>query len=126
MAIATLHSFVFDCPDPRALAEFYKELLGWEIVRDDTDWVTIGDGGPVQMAFQRAADYVPPAWPQPDHPQQAHLDVTVADLVEAGKEGHGAGGGQAPPPAGQREGLRRLSRPGGPPVLPLRLTAYIP
>lgn len=85
MAIATLHSFVFDCPDPRALAEFYKELLGWEIVRDDTDWVVIGDGGPVQMAFQHAADYVPPVWPQPDHPQQAHLDVTVADLAEAGE-----------------------------------------
>ncbi|TKK87114.1 VOC family protein [Herbidospora galbida] len=86
MAIATLHSFVYDCPDPKALADFYAELLGWEIVKDDTDWVTIGDGGPVHLAFQHAPDYVPPVWPQVDHPQQAHLDVVVDDLVEAGKK----------------------------------------
>jgi hypothetical protein len=35
------------------------------------------------MLFQRIADYHPPRWPDPAHPQQLHLDVLVDDLDTA-------------------------------------------
>jgi hypothetical protein len=35
------------------------------------------------FAFQRVADYRPPRWPDPAHPQQVHLDLTVDDLEQA-------------------------------------------
>jgi catechol 2,3-dioxygenase-like lactoylglutathione lyase family enzyme len=79
-AIAKLSVFAFDCPDPRGLAEFYSGITGWEIERDDGDWVQLrSDGGPT-LAFQLAPDHVPPLWPSDDQPQQAHLDFDVDDL----------------------------------------------
>jgi catechol 2,3-dioxygenase-like lactoylglutathione lyase family enzyme len=81
--IGRLHHTVIDCPDPRALAGFYAELLGMHVVRDDDDWVTIRtDSDAPGIAFQRAPDLVPPRWPDPGRPQQFHLDVHV-DEVEA-------------------------------------------
>lgn len=79
-----------DTPDPRSLARFYCDLLGWHVERGDDDWVTIrGDGGTGEsaagrLAFQRAPDFVAPTWPDPQVPQQAHLDLAVDDLASAG------------------------------------------
>ncbi len=76
---------MIDCPDPRALAEFYCELLGMRINEDDDgDWIVIGtEPGLRQVAFQRTAEWVPPRWPDPAHPQQLHLDVRVDDVDRA-------------------------------------------
>jgi predicted enzyme related to lactoylglutathione lyase len=82
-AIARMHSVVFDCPDPKALARFYTALVGWDVVDADDEWVTLSDGGQVRLCFQKAADYRPPVWPDPEHPQQAHIDVAVDDMAEA-------------------------------------------
>ena len=35
------------------------------------------------VAFQLAPNHQPPAWPNPDRPQQFHLDVMVDDIVTA-------------------------------------------
>ena len=41
--IGRLEKTVLDCPDPRALAAFYAELLGMRVNEDtDGDWVVIG------------------------------------------------------------------------------------
>jgi catechol 2,3-dioxygenase-like lactoylglutathione lyase family enzyme len=86
--IGQLRSVVLDCPDPYALASFYAELLGLPIDdgADETDdWVVLG-GGPGQhprLAFQRAVNLREPRWPDPDRPQQFHLDVTVDDVEAA-------------------------------------------
>ncbi|WP_439689101.1 VOC family protein [Curtobacterium sp. SP.BCp] len=81
--IGTLDVVVLDCPDPRALARFYVELLGGEIVASDEDWAEIAlpftDLRPI-LAFQQVADYRAPEWPGQDVPQQSHLDVKVDDL----------------------------------------------
>jgi catechol 2,3-dioxygenase-like lactoylglutathione lyase family enzyme len=80
MAIATMGVTVLDCPDPKALAEFYGAVLGWQVDDDgdDHDWVElIGPHGRT-LAFQEAPDHVPPQWPDPKHPQQFHLDLDVA------------------------------------------------
>jgi catechol 2,3-dioxygenase-like lactoylglutathione lyase family enzyme len=80
--IASLSLVAFDCPDPQGLARFYAAITGWEIERDDGDWVTLSGGAGVRLAFQLAPDHVAPQWPDPAHPQQAHLDFDVADLAE--------------------------------------------
>jgi catechol 2,3-dioxygenase-like lactoylglutathione lyase family enzyme len=79
------HHVVIDCPEPAALAAFYSELLGLAVTYADDDWVVIAvDDTSSGFAFQRAANFVPPRWPNPDHPQQFHLDVMVEepDLAE--------------------------------------------
>lgn len=79
-SIAKLTVFAFDCADPRGLAEFYAAITGWEIERDDGDWVQLRSDGGATLAFQLAPDHQAPLWPSNDQPQQAHLDFDVADL----------------------------------------------
>ena len=83
--IGRLYTVVIDCPQPRALAAFYCELLGLceQKVRDD--WVTIGDDAGTRVSFQLAPDLKAPRWPDPEYPQQFHLDVEVDD-VDAAQE----------------------------------------
>jgi hypothetical protein len=77
---------VLDCPDPEALAGFYADLLDWPAatITHEGYWASLagGDGG-FAIHFQRAADYQPPTWPDPERPQMCHLDLTVTDLVAA-------------------------------------------
>ena len=55
-----------DCPDPRVLAEFYCQVLGVRVNEDTGDWAVIClEPGLRQLAFQRAAEWVPPRWPDP-------------------------------------------------------------
>ncbi|MDT0301927.1 VOC family protein [Streptomonospora wellingtoniae] len=81
--IGRLSTVVLDCPDPRALAAFYSEVLGMPITRAEGDWVDIGDRDGTQVSFQLAPDHVPPRWPDPAYPQQFHLDVDVDDIAAA-------------------------------------------
>jgi catechol 2,3-dioxygenase-like lactoylglutathione lyase family enzyme len=81
--IARLSLFALDCPDPQALAAFYGALTGWELDNDGGDWVQLRSDAGATLAFQRAPDHQPPAWPSADRPQQAHLDFDVADLDAA-------------------------------------------
>jgi len=79
MPLARLRSVVLDCPDPRALAEFYQGVVGGEITFADDDWVVLMVDG-LRLCFQQADDYAPPTWPTGERPQQFHLDVTVDDV----------------------------------------------
>lgn len=83
-AVPRLHSVVLDCPDPRALADFYARLLDWtDRESDDSNgWATL-HGPHVKIEFQRADDYLPPTWPAPERQQMFHLDLTVDDLPAA-------------------------------------------
>lgn len=90
----TLSGIVLDAPDPRALAAFYRELLGWTIKADEDTWVTlVGPDGGAKLSFQLEPVYVRPRWPsRADAPQmQAHLDIRVDDLAEAGARAVAAG-----------------------------------
>lgn len=66
----------------RALASFYADLLGMRIARED--WFVLehaDDLDGLNLAFgDGPIDYRPPRWPDPRHPQQMHLDITVDDL----------------------------------------------
>ncbi|MEU6406095.1 VOC family protein [Streptomyces sp. NPDC046985] len=88
MAIAELGPVVLDCPDPRALAAFYAEVLGGTAEEDegdegDGDWIDLKTPDGVALAFQAAPSYVPPRWPGDDGAQQFHLDLNVPDLDAA-------------------------------------------
>lgn len=71
---------VLDCQNPRALAEFYIGLLGWQKGYDKDGFVIIGSGkGGPDIGFQENLDYVPPVWPERSGCQQQmlHLDFAV-------------------------------------------------
>ncbi|MFC9974870.1 VOC family protein [Spirillospora sp. NPDC127200] len=90
----TLSATVLDSPDPRALARFYRDLLGWTVVQDEPAWVKLRspDGG-AGLSFQAEPAYTPPVWPAADGSQQmmAHLDIQVDDLEAAGRHAEAAG-----------------------------------
>lgn len=83
----SLRATVLGTPDPRGLAEFWGELLEWEVRDSEPAWVSIGPpgGDDPGLSFQLEADHVPPVWPpQPGEQQvQLHLDVRVDDLDAA-------------------------------------------
>jgi catechol 2,3-dioxygenase-like lactoylglutathione lyase family enzyme len=84
VTIGRLHHIAIDCPDPRALAGFYSELLGLPVTYESADWVVIAANDTSSgVAFQRAPDHRRPHWPDPASPQQFHLDVMVDDVATA-------------------------------------------
>ncbi|KOV61608.1 glyoxalase [Streptomyces sp. AS58] len=82
MALATLGAVVLDCPDPRALAGFYAEVLGGT-VEGEGDWVDLKVPGGQPLAFQAAPGFAAPGWPSAADSQQFHLDLAVEDLEAA-------------------------------------------
>lgn len=78
--IGRLHHTILDCPDPMALAEFYSAVLGQPITYRSADFTVVArDGTTSGLGFQLATDYRAPRWPDPEYPQQIHLDVMVED-----------------------------------------------
>jgi catechol 2,3-dioxygenase-like lactoylglutathione lyase family enzyme len=82
--IGRLHHVVIDCPNPAELADFYSELLGLPVTYTSEDWVVIARNDITSgIAFQLAPNHSPPQWPDPQYPQQVHLDVMVDDVDAA-------------------------------------------
>ncbi|GAA1721270.1 hypothetical protein GCM10009809_16190 [Isoptericola hypogeus] len=81
--IAVLDAVVFDAPDTRASADFWRSLTGAEVeqAQDGDDWITLNTPDGWSLAFQPAPGLVPPAWPGQDRPQQLHLDLRVPDVA---------------------------------------------
>ena len=77
----------------RELGEFYAELLGVDVIRDD--WVKVGRDRRTypQIAFDGVANgivgsatpptYRRPQWPDPAAPPQMHTDIEVVDVALA-------------------------------------------
>jgi catechol 2,3-dioxygenase-like lactoylglutathione lyase family enzyme len=112
--IGRLEKTVLDCPDPRALAKFYARVLGMRINENSDDWVVIGlEPGARQLAFQRAVTWSPPRWPDPEHPQQLHLDIRVDDVDDAERAVLALGARRLP--AERESGFRVFADPAGHP-----------
>jgi predicted enzyme related to lactoylglutathione lyase len=81
-----LTATVIGATDPRALARFYAELLGWKIQRAEQDWATVRNpqGGP-GLSFQSEPLHRRPVWPgnATDQQMMMHIDIEVEDLEEA-------------------------------------------
>ena len=77
--VMQLFAVTIDAPDASALARFYADLTGMEVTYDGPEGALIAGAGKSVM-FQQIDGYNPPRWPDPAHPQQAHLDLLVDDL----------------------------------------------
>ena len=89
--IAKLKTYVLDAPDIAALSAFYGSLAGWKTAYEDDEWITMTTDDGWRIAFQPAPDHVPPRWPDPAAPQQAHLDLRVPDIDAAVERAVGLG-----------------------------------
>jgi catechol 2,3-dioxygenase-like lactoylglutathione lyase family enzyme len=85
MAIS-LRNVVLDTTDVPRLAEFYRDLLGWEFPDgydpDDRSWRTLVGPHGMRLAFQEAESVAETTWPDPAVPQQLHLDFLVDSVEE--------------------------------------------
>ena len=88
--IGRLQKTVINCPEPRALADFYCEILGMRVYEsihgwaaDPRGWVVIGHDGRKELAFQRAIPWTPPQLANSRNSVGAHLDIFVDNVDEA-------------------------------------------
>ena len=90
-----LRQVVLDCTDARALAEFYRQLLGFRYRPGDEpptagepdlqgqDWLVLRDASATtRIAFQQVAELPEPTWPEGPRPQMLHLDLTVPTVAD--------------------------------------------
>jgi predicted enzyme related to lactoylglutathione lyase len=83
-SIATLAMINLDCGDPRVLADFYHQVLGWPITHSEDEFAMISDGRTgIGFGFGRVEGHRPQQWPAEDSPKRYHLDLYVDDLDDA-------------------------------------------
>jgi hypothetical protein len=95
----SLVGIVLDSTDARALAEFYRELLGYTYRPGDEppprgqddqkgrDWLVLRPpSGAIHVAFQQVAELPASTWPRSETPQQLHLDLTVPNEQELARQ----------------------------------------
>ena len=94
---------VLDCSDPRVLAEFYRQLLGMETrVQDTAGRIVIADADRLPMlAFRRVSEHVAPRYPDPEYPQQMHMDITFEDSRRAKRLAEQLGAVRVSDPSGR-------------------------
>lgn len=90
-----LTATVLGTPDPRGLADFYRQVLDWPIGSYEPEWATLRPAdGSAGLSFQLETEHVPPVWPADpgDQQMQLHLDIEVDDLDAASAVVEAAGG----------------------------------
>jgi catechol 2,3-dioxygenase-like lactoylglutathione lyase family enzyme len=93
--VPELWQVVLDSTDARALAEFYRQLLGLQYRNGDEtpaagaadprgeDWLVLRDeAGHTRVAFQHVDELPEATWPDGPYPQQMHLDLRVARTAD--------------------------------------------
>jgi hypothetical protein len=106
-APAAIGRVVLDCVSPRSLAPFYEELVAMsDRVEDTPERVVIAriDGRLPMLAFRHVPGHAAPDYPDPEYPQQMHMDIKFEDYY----------GAQA---LAERLGAIRLPNPGGHPTV---------
>ncbi|CAL9652889.1 hypothetical protein SUDANB176_06681 [Streptomyces sp. enrichment culture] len=82
----TLAATTLDAPDAHELAQFYRDLLGWPVRKEEPGWVEIAaPDGSAGLSFQTEPLFACPRWPSTRSEQQMmmHLDIEVNDLSSA-------------------------------------------
>lgn len=79
---ATLIWLDLECADPPVLAEFYHQVLGWDITDSHDDYAVISTGSS-RIRLGRVQSYQGPGWPDSSAPKRYHLDLRVDDMAEA-------------------------------------------
>jgi catechol 2,3-dioxygenase-like lactoylglutathione lyase family enzyme len=94
-----LRAAVLDATNARAVAEFYRALLGYGYRQGDEappagqpdpkgdDWLVLRDrSGEARIAVQHVDELPASTWPDVTVPQQLHLDLTVPNVEELAKQ----------------------------------------
>jgi catechol 2,3-dioxygenase-like lactoylglutathione lyase family enzyme len=105
-----------DCADVDAMADFYGQLLGWDVTLRERAWVLMRDpAGGTGLSFQAEENYRPPEWPERSSGQDKmlHLDIKVDDLDSAVAHALASGARLAPYQPQQR--VRVMLDPAGHP-----------
>jgi predicted enzyme related to lactoylglutathione lyase len=110
---ASLAMINLDAEDPAALASFYSQVLGWEVLHTSDEYAMIGDGS-TSIGWGKLPGYSAPGWPEETAPKRYHLDFYVDDLDKAEQQALALG---ATKPADQpnADRWRVLLDPGGHP-----------
>jgi len=85
---------VLGAPDPLALADFYRRLLGWELKKEEADWVMLRapKGGAGVSVQKETADVRPTSPASPgDQQMMMHLNIAVDDFDTDGARATAAG-----------------------------------
>jgi catechol 2,3-dioxygenase-like lactoylglutathione lyase family enzyme len=79
---ASLVVLDLECADPAALAGFYHQVLGWDVIPHHDEYAEITDGN-IRMLFTQVAGYEGSGWPTSSAPKRYHLCLRAADMAEA-------------------------------------------
>ena len=82
----TLTTVNLSALDVRPLAYFYRDLLGWEVVAEEPEWILLrAEGGGVGLSVEHDEAFQRPVWPSRPGEQtlQVHLEIRVSDLDAA-------------------------------------------
>lgn len=90
-------SVVLDATDPRGLAEFYRQLVGYSYGEgyapapqgepDLADWLVLVDPATgMRLAIQGVEELPASTWPGTDVAQQLHLDFSVPNASELSRQ----------------------------------------
>ncbi|MDQ2758200.1 MAG: VOC family protein [Actinomycetota bacterium] len=79
-ATPTLGMLSIDCADAGIAADFWSQLMGWEIAMIGDGYAMLTGGG-VRVGFGSVPDYEAPAWPNPRGSKQFHLDLACHDVA---------------------------------------------
>ena len=115
-----LNAVCVDCADATALAIFYVQLLGWEVIAGDDRWMKVGDpAGGVELNIQAEQWYEPPVWPEKSGTQtkMLHFEIETDDVPAAVVHAVASGAHEAAPQAADRDPdkLRVMLDPAGHP-----------
>jgi catechol 2,3-dioxygenase-like lactoylglutathione lyase family enzyme len=111
-----------DCADVAPVAQFYEQLLGFEMSDvDPPHWAQLRNpAGGIHLNIQGERWYEPPAWPERpgEQAKMLHFEVEVDDLETAVATALAAGGTEAPwqPPDRDRARIRIVLDPAGHPL----------
>jgi predicted enzyme related to lactoylglutathione lyase len=95
MSNPTLKMVTLDCADPRAMAAFWSELLGWTVAHEQDEYAMVvppeGQAG-AALGFGQVEEYVAPAWPNQHGSKQYHFDLATEDLAATAERVRALGG----------------------------------
>jgi len=80
---ATIAMFTLDCAEVGPEADFWSQMLGYDITASGDGYAMLKGPEGAALGFGQVPDYQPPAWPNEHGSKQFHFDLAVADLDSA-------------------------------------------
>lgn len=69
-----------DCADASVAADFWSQLMGWDVVASGDGYAMLSGGGHT-VGFGSVDDYVAPSWPNQGGSKQFHFDLACEEIA---------------------------------------------